>query len=133
MNNDYERARRLYALWRLLTTHDSGFAVVDTMLLRMGPGKVTLSDDVLDAARGALVRFQLATLSEFPENETVAVAVMNEPHLAHRGYVPVSAGPTIATLRVTRDLPRLEKEFLELCVDPSFPHLRARRDVAVPG
>lgn len=123
MSPHYERARTLYALWRLLTTHESGVAVVDEMMVRMGPTHACsegVADIVLKSARIQLRGFQRDMLAWHPDQYEVSVSVMGPPDGGPFGHEFV----TVAMLRVGHQLPRLEREFLELCVDPSFPHLR---------
>ncbi len=135
MSPHYERARTLYALWRLLMTHESGVAVVDTMMVYMGPTKVATEDVVLLAARRELRMFKNDMLRWHPHyhDHDLAVQVMG-PEAGPFGLTdPPLTMWTIATLRVGHEFPRLEREFLELCVDPAFPHLRERLDVPVPG
>ena len=134
MSPHYERARTLYALWRLLMTHESGVAVVDTMMVYMGPSKVATEDVVLLAARRELQAFRVEMLTNHEDRGGyVAVSVMGFDGSARMTGPDAPAWPTIATLRVGHSISQLEREFLALCVDPAFPHLRERLDVPVPG
>ncbi len=124
MSDHYERARTLYALWRLLMTHESGVAVMDTMMVYMGPSKEAREDVVLLAARRELSAFKVDMLTNHEDRAGyVPVSVMGFESELLDLAAPLTV-PTIATLRVGHDFAQLEREFLELCVDPAFPHLR---------